>query len=72
MTATDGEVVAPIYIECEGSQCPTHYPANMFGTCQMCGQEVALDVCEGWAVKHNRLHILAMYGPAAMKKALRG
>ncbi len=55
----------PIYIECEGSQCPTHARSNGFGTCQMCGKEVPTDAADGWAVKHQRLHVLAMYGRRA-------
>jgi hypothetical protein len=35
----------------------------------MCGQEVSLDHADGWAVKHQRLHVLAMYGRMAAKEA---
>lgn len=49
----------PLRIECEGANCPTHYPRFTEGICAMCGQLVPVS-SDGKAVRHWRADVLAM------------
>ena len=51
----------PIWIDCEGSGCPTHFPdevAVATGMCQMCGEWVVIDN-RAHAIRHKRDDIIA-------------
>ena len=53
------ELRIPIRVECEGSECPTHYPAMNGGICSMCGVIVTCRD-DGTALPHKRNDVLAM------------
>ena len=51
----------PIWVDCEGSGCPTHFPtltAPRGGTCMMCGHWELADI-NGVALPHKRDDIIA-------------
>lgn len=50
----------PIWIDCEGSRCPTHHTRRLdIGICSMCGELVGCYE-DDTAVHHKRKDIIAM------------